>query len=117
MIVEMSGKLIEVQIRTSLQHLWAELSEKLSDTIDPKIKYGGGDEEVRQTLDRASELVARCEIEIEMPATNFLRTTSEQTAKEVMEGLQELLEAHKLLAERVFRRLFDWVKEQEGRSR
>src|SRR5437763_11759165 len=30
-IVEISGKLIEIQVRTALQHLWAEVSEKLAD--------------------------------------------------------------------------------------
>lgn len=36
------GQPIEIQVRTKLQHLWAELSEKLADDLDPKIKYGGG---------------------------------------------------------------------------
>lgn len=39
-IVQIFGKSVEIQMRTWLQHLWAELSEKLSDTIDPNIKYG-----------------------------------------------------------------------------
>jgi ppGpp synthetase/RelA/SpoT-type nucleotidyltranferase len=33
---------VEIQVRILMQHWWAELSEKLSDTIDPEIKYGGG---------------------------------------------------------------------------
>src|SRR6266704_1936073 len=33
-IVRHSGKLVEIQVRTALQHLWAELSEKLADLID-----------------------------------------------------------------------------------
>ena len=36
-IVRFGGKPIEVQVRTTLQHLWAELSEKLADVIDPAI--------------------------------------------------------------------------------
>jgi ppGpp synthetase/RelA/SpoT-type nucleotidyltranferase len=36
-IVNAGGTAIEVQVRTSLQHLWAEFSEKLSDVIDPEI--------------------------------------------------------------------------------
>lgn len=51
------GKVIEIQVRTSLQHLWAELSEKCSDVIDPTIKYGGGDEEIRWILKWTSYLV------------------------------------------------------------
>jgi GTP pyrophosphokinase len=51
-------KVIEIQVRTSLQHLWAELSEKFSDVVDPAIKYGGGEERIRELLARASYGVA-----------------------------------------------------------
>ena len=34
-IVKVDQKAVEIQIRTRLQQLWAELSEKLSDVIDP----------------------------------------------------------------------------------
>ena len=37
-------------MRTVLQHIWAEFSEKLSDKIDPAIKYGGGDAELSKKL-------------------------------------------------------------------
>ncbi len=60
-IALISEKLIEIQVRTSLQHLWAELSEKLSDILDPTIKYGGGKHEIRQMLTKASEMVATVE--------------------------------------------------------
>src|SRR6266571_1017062 len=56
-IVEQSGKLVEVQIRTSLQHRWAQLCEKLSDVIDSKIKYGGGDDDIAMVLRMASERI------------------------------------------------------------
>lgn len=56
-IVAHSGKLIEVQVRTALQHLWAELSEKLSDVVDIAIKYGGGDEDVVKILVVMSETI------------------------------------------------------------
>jgi putative GTP pyrophosphokinase len=54
LIVREDGKPIEVQVRTSLQHAWAEMSEKLADTIDPSIKYGGGPTPVRELLDAAT---------------------------------------------------------------
>ena len=49
-VVSCFDKVIEIQVRTSLQHLWAELSEKISDLIGPAIKYGGGDEGVENSL-------------------------------------------------------------------
>jgi len=72
-------KAIEVQIRTSLQHLWSEVSEKLSDLIDPSVKYGGGSEEVRSMLLKTSEFVGQIEksenelvsIAQQVGATNF----------------------------------------------
>lgn len=60
-IAEISGKPVEIQIRSSLQHLWAEVSEKSSDVLDPSIKYGGGPDGWRSILTRFSESVAACE--------------------------------------------------------
>jgi putative GTP pyrophosphokinase len=60
-VVEQSGKLIEVQVRTLLQHLWAELSEKLSDVVDKDIKYGGGTNEIAAPLATISESAKRLE--------------------------------------------------------
>lgn len=58
-IVKECGKLVEVQIRTALQHSWAELSEKASDLIDPDIKYGGGDLDIQRALLEISSLFAK----------------------------------------------------------
>lgn len=61
LIVRESSKLIEVQVRTTLQHVWAEMCEKCADTVDPAVKYGGGPAMVRGVLDRAAEYVRRIE--------------------------------------------------------
>ena len=52
---------IEIQVRTELQHLWAQLSEKLSDACDPAIKYGGGDPETQKVLSALSLAVQNLE--------------------------------------------------------
>jgi ppGpp synthetase/RelA/SpoT-type nucleotidyltranferase len=59
LIVTRGEKLVEVQVRTSYQHVWAELSEKLSDLFDPTIKYGGGDETLIQLLAHWSGVVQK----------------------------------------------------------
>lgn len=59
-IAKISGKPIEIQVRSLLQHLWAECSEKLSDS-DPLLKYGGGDAKTKELLQKLSELVASFE--------------------------------------------------------
>ncbi len=48
---------VEIQIRTSLQHFWAELSERLADVVDSNIKYGGGNNDIREPLSAASESI------------------------------------------------------------
>ena len=61
LVVSIDQKSVEIQIRTELQQGWAELSEKLSDLIDPAIKYGGGEEDVQQLLSMASSRIAELE--------------------------------------------------------
>ena len=60
-IVQHDGKLVEIQIRTELQHAWAELSEKLADTFDPGLKYGSGTPDLVRILSLFSTLDARFE--------------------------------------------------------
>jgi len=54
-IVKSAGKLVEIQIRSELQQLWAELSEKFSDVVGPSIKYGRGNELAQEFLALMSE--------------------------------------------------------------
>lgn len=60
-VAEFAGKLIEIQVRTVFQHLWAELSEKFSDTVDPGIKYGTGNKAAVTSLASTSRLIALVE--------------------------------------------------------
>jgi len=62
-----AGKAVEIQVRTRFQHLWAELSERLSDVVDPGLKYGAGPEEHREFLMTvASRLAVFEEAELEI---------------------------------------------------
>jgi ppGpp synthetase/RelA/SpoT-type nucleotidyltranferase len=61
-VVRKDAIAVEVQVRTELQHIWAQLSEKLSDTIDPSIKYGGGSDLLKSKLARLSENVGKVEL-------------------------------------------------------
>lgn len=60
-IATVRNRPIEIQVRTELQHLWAQFSEKLSDVLGPNIKYGGGSREARKYLRFVSKLISRSE--------------------------------------------------------
>lgn len=67
LIVRHERKLVEVQVRTSLQHLWAELSEKVADVFDPLLKYGGGDSAIAGLNLRFAAAIEEAElIELQM---------------------------------------------------
>lgn len=88
-IPEIDGRMIEIQVRTSFQHLWAEFSEKLSDQIDKDLKYGGGPQELREILADLSRLVAGYE---------GLMQSQLRQEKELAEQEKELAEREKELA-------------------
>ncbi len=60
-IVFIKNKAIEIQVRTAIQHLWAELSEKYADMCGQKIKYGKGEEQYQHLLSEWSSIIKRYE--------------------------------------------------------
>src|SRR5260370_40150528 len=91
-IVGFRGKLIEIQIRTSFQHLWAELSEKFSDMVNPGIKYGSGDNEIVTSRARTSRVIALVEtLEKQLVDDKLLGEVEEELSK-AKQLLLELLE-------------------------
>jgi len=60
-VAEMDGKLIEIQVRTQLQHLWAENVEKASDRFGGDLKYGVGDSRVISRILELSRLISVAE--------------------------------------------------------
>jgi len=98
-IAEISGKPIEIQVRTSLQHLWAELSEKSSDVLDPTIKYGGGPDYWRNILTLSSKAVASYENLEKVPVValeNWKKSIVELRSQYVTEPYEELLRDEEL---------------------
>lgn len=93
-IAEIAGKPIEIQVRSSLQHLWAEVSEKSSDVLDPTIKHGGGPDWWRTSLTSISEWVAA----FDTLETNLVAAYEElgKNLVRVYEKLEENLEAELL---------------------
>jgi putative GTP pyrophosphokinase len=61
LVASVNGQKVEVQLRTRLQHLWAEISERFADVVDPGLKYGIGDPEALKFLTVTSETIAGIE--------------------------------------------------------
>lgn len=83
-------KAMEVQVRTEPQHAWAEYAEKLADTIDPALKYGGGPQESRDIL-KALSNVAHFVEQIGLEGTG----QHQQFAAALAEVASRLAELHK----------------------
>lgn len=89
-IVWSEDKAMEIQVRTEPQHIWAEYTEKLADTIDPALKYGGGPEEPRAIL-KALSNVAHFVEQIELEGTK----QHQQFAAAIAEVASRLANLHK----------------------
>jgi ppGpp synthetase/RelA/SpoT-type nucleotidyltranferase len=74
---------VEIQVRTALQHLWAELSEKLSDVIDPALKYGKGPKEALTVLQGTSLLINNQESNEKRLSNKMTRASSESGVIEI----------------------------------
>jgi ppGpp synthetase/RelA/SpoT-type nucleotidyltranferase len=123
-IVHIFEKLVEIQVRSSLQHLWAELSEKLSDVLDPRIKYGGGAHDVRDALSTLSEVIRTHEevetstlvLEREFAALEAQvvvkrKVLANQRVRELREKLAPMLRSARRALRNARRRLIESKKE------
>ncbi len=80
---------VEIQIRTALQHLWAELSERLADVVDLNIKYGTGDQQVNDFLTSESDFIATLE-ELERDPILSDKEVQSSRRQQFQEGLTHL---------------------------
>ena len=60
-LANVDGKTVEIQVRTQLQHLWAQMSEAYADRFGSEIKYGGGSPEIRRLLLDCSDRIQKLE--------------------------------------------------------
>lgn len=101
-------KPIEIQVRSLLQHLWAELSEKYADKFGQDIKYGSGEDVIRTDLSELSGLIAESE---SLESKSFRRIIKHHAAGDkddkVLEveykTLKEVSEISKKIAEMINR--------------
>jgi len=109
-IAEVNDKIIEIQVRSSSQHLWAELSEKLSDVIDPAIKYGGGQSDLQQMLAKSSRTV----VELEELETNLAKLPDQE---KIRRGWNTEVDRLKQDLQLIFQTSISWLQRQKGREK
>ena len=61
-IAKKGGRPVEIQVRTGLQHAWAEISEKVADQFGHSIKYGQGDKSAIEFLQSLSTATANLDM-------------------------------------------------------
>lgn len=94
-IVRCQERLIEIQVRTQLQHLWAELSEKTSDVLDQAIKYGEGDEDLQASFMQSSSIISdqdALEVKLVQMRTELLELKTANLAASRLMEIEKLVE-------------------------
>jgi ppGpp synthetase/RelA/SpoT-type nucleotidyltranferase len=114
-IVKNLDKMVEIQIRTALQQLWAELSEKISDVSDPAIKYGAGDERIQKFLTDYSYLVASIEfLEINLAVRPALLSVDAEATNDGDQTVAEAQGELSSLRQEVFQNLRNIIERLEN---
>jgi len=104
-IVRHQAKMVELQVRTSLQHLWAEFSEKVSDLAGPAIKYGGGDESIQTFLAESSNLFSKIEaLEERFEEGQTRLSAGSELTDEEKQQITEFVEKVRAVRQEVFQR-------------
>ncbi|MFM7459519.1 MAG: hypothetical protein ACKO15_01560, partial [Burkholderiales bacterium] len=80
LVVTSESRTVEIQVRTSLQHFWALLSEKVADKLGNAIKYGGGDPVVSKQL---------LDFSVQVGLVEFLRTAGNLNS-ETMHTIEDI---------------------------
>lgn len=89
-IATIADRHVEIQIRTELQDLWAEISEKLADSFGPDLKYGRGDAVVQDWLLRMSRRVEHIEALIALRDVTLAAGRMKKLPQELVDRLAEI---------------------------
>lgn len=85
----------EIQVRTTRQHIWAQLSERLADRYGFELKYGGGPQDVAAALSEYSDFLAAADKLVAGDSRTFDRNLI-GTIRAHIERLPYVMEALKI---------------------
>lgn len=91
LIIVIDKKPIEIQVRTKLQHIWAQISEMLSDRTGVGLKYGDGNQSELNLLHSTSMMVALIE---EMEHDKYVSDTVEYSLESFEKNLRRFVEKY-----------------------
>ncbi len=94
------GLPVEIQVRSLLQHRWAEFSEKLADRVGSELKYGGGPSSAREALEQSSKLIASHEVQTR-EMFDILRDAEGIEDADLRQRLEKLEVAHNARSEEI----------------
>lgn len=114
LLLEADGRIVEVQIRTVAQHLWASISEKLADVFGDAVKYGGevpGKPNVRRALMALSDAIHYSEHSL--AASRAFERWSDPSLEDPP-ALDELINQAQHAAESVHRSTYEAIRALSG---
>lgn len=108
LVARYKGWPVEIQVRTQLQHAWAEISEKISDAFGQGIKYGSGETWAVDFLAKLSALTEEME-GIDTKLADFKRDTKTlaHEAEKRRKSARKVFEETRLARRLVFYKIRD----------
>lgn len=108
LIVKAKGHWVEIQVRTELQHLWAQVCEQCADRYGLELKYGSGPDELRRQLQEISddvEFADRCADEPTLFRQRFPMTV-------IVNGAETAIANHRRILHGRLMALTNWLAEE-----
>ena len=91
-IAKKFGRPVEIQIRTTLQHAWAEISEKVADAHGHSVKYGVGDAHAILFLSKLSAITSDLDTTKHLQAAAAAQKSREGKSKALVIEIKKLNE-------------------------
>jgi ppGpp synthetase/RelA/SpoT-type nucleotidyltranferase len=108
------GRWVEIQVRTALQNLYAQLSERMADAFGIEMKYGGGDPFAREILRSSSSRAYELDtLKREIDARETSGGPAPEHAHEDRRTLEEATDRYRTIVQAIIQALKPSQEERE----